>query len=323
MTTAEPRIHPRVEVSRGDIEQLLGGAVIAVPITKLEPLLGGFTNTLHRVTLASGEVLVVKHFATKEAFRDESAALAQLATVLPVPEVIATDRAKRAIVYRWIDGATLEACQREQSPTAFESIAEPLGRFLAWMAHTEPVAPGPPRAGYPAGSGQFGEAWDPARVVADATARLQRGRARERMGDPLANAMLRAFELGGEAAQWGAPCLAHHDLSARNILVQPAAPDRWRLLAVIDWEGAGVGSPFIDIGSLFRDADRFSPAFRVAFARGFREGGAELPDDWHRAARLLDAVRIVELLADPRELPGVFADCRRQLTRLAKEYIGE
>jgi aminoglycoside phosphotransferase (APT) family kinase protein len=114
-------------------------------------------------------------------------------------------------------------------------------------------------------------------------------------------------------------CLVHGDLGGRNVLVQRAAAERWRISGVIDWEATSTGSPLIDIGSLFRYSSRFDPEFRTAFERGYREADGTLPEGWLLTARLLDATWLVDTLDEPREFPGVYADCRMLLATLAKD----
>src|SRR5438552_2239642 len=104
----------------------------------MEPVNGGLTNTIHKLTLTNGRVLVAKHHAGgAEPYEDEVATIGKLAGILPVPEIVRTDAARRVIVYRWIEGITLDECRRKEPPPAFASLAEPLGRFLAWLATFE------------------------------------------------------------------------------------------------------------------------------------------------------------------------------------------
>lgn len=84
----------------------------------------------------------------------------------------------------------------------------------------------------------------------------------------------------------------------------------WEIAGVLDWENAFLGSPVWDVGSLFRYASRYSLDFRDAFARAYRGVGGELPDDWTTLSRLLDATRVVAILAGERELPSAFDECR-------------
>ena len=97
--------------------------------------------------------------------------------------------------------------------------------------------------------------------------------------------------------------------------------DRWRIAGVIDWEAAASASPLVDLGALFRFADRYDAAFLAAFEHGYREADGTLPDGWLRTARLLDATALVDLLDEPCELPGVFAECRMLVAKLAAEPV--
>jgi aminoglycoside phosphotransferase (APT) family kinase protein len=295
------RIFPLLPVSRGDLE-----AVVDSPIVRFEALEGGFTNTLHKVVLGNGTTVVVKHYAGgRKAFTDEVATLTRLAGILPVPEIVRTDPKRKAAVYRWIEGTTLDDCRATEPPAAFASLADPLGRLFAWVARTEPLDPN--------------DRYDVVPLLAQARKLLDGGRARERMGTPLAKALLAAFDARAERMTWGPQCLCHHDIGGRNVLVQRAEGDRWRIQGVIDWESAGTGSPLVDVGSLFRYAPRYDETFRLEFERGYREAGGELPDDWYRTSRTLDAFRMIDTLDGIRELPGVFADCRMLLAKLAAD----
>ena len=291
----DPRVFPLIDVDRDELVRLVGE-----PIAKVEPVDGGLTNTIHKVTLASGKLLVVKHHAGgAQPFEDELATIGKLAGILPVPEIVAADPERRAIVYRWIDGITLDECRRKQPPAAFASLAEPLGRFLAWLATFD--WPG---------------CWEIETFVADAMQLLAGGRPRERLGVQTADALRRALDGAGPHLAWGKPCLSHGDLGGRNMIVQHAMGERWRIGGVIDWEAAACASPLVDIGSLFRYAQRYDAQFVADFERGYREADGELPPDWLRTARLVDALWLVDMLDEPRELPGVHADCRMLIARL-------
>ena len=297
----DPRIYPLIEVSRDELERLVGGRV-----AKAQPIEGGLRNTLHRVVRADGGVFVVKHHAEgMDAFERELTTLERLAGILPVPEVVRVDRERRVLVYRWIFGETFDNCRRNEPPAAFASLAEPLGRLFAWLAHIPPL---------PAEE----SGWSIAPAVAAARVQLADAgsRARERMGSPLATALLQAFDGADQKLAWGTPCLGHHDIGGRNVLVQRADGDRWRISGVIDWELAGIASPLGDVGSLFRYAPRFDEAFQRDFERGYREADGVLPDDWFRTSRLHDALHVIELLDGERELPGVYSDCRMMLAKL-------
>ena len=116
----DPRVFPLSDVPRDEIARLVGA-----PIAKVEPGEGGLSNTIHRITLEDGQVLAVKHHAGgDQPFADEVATITKMAGILPVPEIVRTEPVRRAIVYRWIPGITLDECRRKQPPAAFASLAE-------------------------------------------------------------------------------------------------------------------------------------------------------------------------------------------------------
>ena len=88
---------------------------------------------------------------------------------------------------------------------------------------------------------------------------------------------------------------------------------------MIAWEAATCASPLVDIGSVFRYSQRYDAQFARDFERGYREADGALPDDWLRTARLVDALGLVEMLDEPRELPGVYADCRMLIAKLVAD----
>lgn len=294
----DPRIYPLIDVSHEQLRALVGA-----PITIVERVEGGLTNTIHKVRLAGGETLAVKHYAGGvDSFGAELATLTLLHGTLPVPDVVHADEAAPVIVYKWIEGITLNDLRKAGPPEAFASIAEPLGRLLAWLARTDATEP-----------------FELTQILEKCYAQLTAGRARERLGAPLADAIRKGLEAAEPAMSWGTVCLSHGDLGGRNLIVQQATGDRWRISGVIDWEATTTGSPLADLGSLFRYAHRYDPSWVDAFERGYREADGVLPDGWLRIARLLDATWQIDTLDEPRELPGVFADCKQLIARLATE----
>lgn len=292
------RVFPLIDVGREELAALVGE-----PIAKVEPVDGGLTNTIHKVTLTNAQVLVIKHHAGgDQPYRDEVATITKLAGILPVPEIVRTDDTRRAIIYRWIPGITLDECRRKQPAAAFASLAEPLGRFLAWLATFE--WPG---------------SWDVGPFIEGACKRLETRRARERLGPQMADALAKGFADAAPRLAWGKPCLTHGDLGGRNMIVQHAMGERWRIGGVIDWEAATCASPLVDIGSVFRYSQRYDAQFARDFERGYREADGTLPDDWLRTARLVDAIWLIEMLDEPRELPGVYADCRMLVAKLVAD----
>jgi hypothetical protein len=145
---------------------------------------------------------------------------------------------------------------------------------------------------------------------------LTAGRARERLGDELAD---RVWAFAREhAAMLDAVAdeakLLHADYKATNLLLREDA-GRLAMAAVLDWEFACAGAQIFDMGILLRHDRELDPAFAREFARGFTEAGGAPPDDWRRMARLADFVNLVTFLDAPEERSALFTDVTRLLVQ--------
>ena len=309
MTASDPRCRPVIDLSLRDIEAMLRPVLGGARLGEAVRVEGGLVNTVYRVTAGDeGAAYALRVYAAgRDAFELEHRLLNALATSLPVPEPLFADAGgsvceRPYLVYRWIEGVTLNECRGRSARQTFLALAEPLGRLLARMSGLN--FPDDPNGAQP-------PTIRVASVLERAEDQLRAGRARERLGGELADGLRDC--LGSRAPALHAlehtGGLVHGDFGGRNILVRERAGGGWEIAGLIDWEGAAAGSACWDAGSLFRYARRYSAEFRALFARGYVAAGGELPPDWWRAVRLLDATRLVGILNEDRELPGVFAEC--------------
>jgi aminoglycoside phosphotransferase (APT) family kinase protein len=325
MANPDSRCLPLVEVELDQIQALLSPVLKGAAIAGVERVEGGLTNTLYRITPADGGVsLCLRIFAAgRLSWERELKILARVSASLPVPNALLADCGGADfgypyVVYRWIEGITLNECRKQTPPATLLSLAEPLGRLLAGVASFS-FAEGLNGALNDVLAGQ-----SPMEILLSANEEaLLRGLARKRLGAALADVMcgrldasaVRLCELDRAAI------LVHGDLGWRNILVAPAEGGSWRISGLIDWEAAFSGSQLWDVGSLFRYSRRYTETFRQGFERGYRDAGGALPEDWLRTARLLDATRQVETLNEERELPVVFAECRELIEAMLTEGV--
>jgi aminoglycoside phosphotransferase (APT) family kinase protein len=325
MANPDSRRLPLVEVELDQIQALLFPVLKGAAIARVERVEGGLTNTLYRITPADGDVsLCLRIFAaTRLPWDRELKILALVSASLPVPDVLLADCGgddfeRPYLVYRWIDGITLNERRRQTPPAALLSVAESLGRLLAGMASFS-FADDLNGAPNDVHGGQ-----SPMEVLLSANEEaLLHGLARKRLGAALADAMWRRLDASAVRLSEleHAASLVHGDLGGRNILVALDEDGGWRVSGLIDWEAAFSGSSLWDAGSLFRYPRRYSETFRQRFERGYRDGGGALPEDWLRTARLLDATRLVATLNEERELPAVFAECRELIEAVATERV--
>jgi aminoglycoside phosphotransferase (APT) family kinase protein len=266
---------------------------------------GGLVNTVYRVKSArAGAAYALRVYAADGlAFETECRLLESLAATLPVPKVLFADASRRHcahpyLVYQWIEGITLNECRRQSSPKALLTLAEPLGRLLAQIAGALPAA-------------HVSKTIRVTTMLERAEEELRAGLARVRLGGVLADSLRDCLNESSSilGALDHAGVLVHGDFGGRNILVKVSEGGEWGIGGVIDWEEAAAGSAVWDVGSLFRYTRRYCEEFRALFARGYRDGGGKLPPDWWLTARMIEATRLVAILSEERELPGVFADC--------------
>lgn len=254
------RASPLIETDAAPVIAELEGSTIV----RSERISTGRTNVLRRVALADGRVLGVKQYARGRCYAIEGAAMRELADVLPVPEIVCT--LDCVIAYRWIDGPALGATPL----TSFPGLAVPLGRLLGALSRR--IREAPPVA------------------LAPTRARLAQGRARDLLGEPLADALadLLAAQRFDEP-----PCAVHGNLVGDNVIAAPAFDG---IAGIVDWEATTTGSPLHDVGAVFRYPHD------AAFIAAFERAHGNLPVDWLRRARLLDATRLVAML--DHDAPG-------------------
>ncbi len=164
------------------------------------------------------------------AYERDSRWLPQLARLLPVavPEPLAQGRPTKEYpsdwgVYSWLPGENPEV-DRLTDP---ERLARELAGFVRAL-HAVELEDGP-EAGRGSSLARFDEA------TRAALAGLE--------GELDTRAALAAWERTLEVPEWtGPPVWVHGDLMPGNLLVQGAA-----LTGVIDWGGAGLGDPAVDV----------------------------------------------------------------------------
>lgn len=264
---------------------------------------GGLVNTVYRVTTEDATYGLRVYAAANSAFEMECQLLSSLAASLPVPEPLfaAADGQHCAypyLVYQWIEGIVLNEWRRQISHRALLTLAEPLGRLLAQIA------------GVTSSVNYVTKRIQVTDMLERTGEQLHTGLARKRIGRALSDSLRDRLNSNADALQAldNSSALVHGDFGGRNILVANEK-GQWKISGVIDWEDAAMGSALWDVGSLFRYPGRYSAEFRTLFAGGYHQAGLDLPADWWLTSRSIDAMRLVAILSQERELPVVFAEC--------------
>ncbi len=323
MVNSDVRCLPFVAVDSDQIRVLLSPVLKGAAIIGVKRVEDGLKNTIYRITLADGGgSLCLRIFAAGQPpWEKERKILTHVSGSLPVPDLLLADCGGNSfshpyLVYRWIEGITLDECRRNMPPAAFLSLAEPLARLLVGVACFS-------FAGVLNDKHEYAHAGSsPIRtLLAETEEMLCRSLARARLGGVLADALWRRLEANAarliDLDRYA--CLVHGDFGGRNILVAPTNDDKWGVSGLIDWEDSYHGSALWDVGRLFRYARRYSMNFLERFERDYRSAGGTLPKDWWRIARLLDSTLLVEILNEERELPVVFAECRELIEVVVAE----
>lgn len=234
----------------------------------IEPLDGGLTNRNYLVD-ADSEAYVLRVAGANTAMlgvdRDREVACARAAAAAGLgPELVAYFPEPGVMVTRHVAGRTIKAAHIRK-PRTLRRVAEAVRR-----CHDLPV---------PGAAADF----SPFAAVRDQQERaLERGVALPpELGRPLE--LLDRLER--ELRTDDPPCLCHNDLLPANFI------DDGRQLWIIDWEFAGRGDRFFDLGSFAANCE-LGAAEEQALAEGYF--GAARPTDLRR-------LRLMRLVSDMRE----------------------
>ena len=86
--------------------------------------------------------------------------------------------------------------------------------------------------------------------------------------------------------------LVHGDFNPTNVLINKRVAS-----GVLDWEYGHSGTPYMDIGNLFRNTP---PDYHGQIKAGLEAGRMSLPHDWMERAELVDLTSHLEFLTSSR-----------------------
>jgi Ser/Thr protein kinase RdoA (MazF antagonist) len=322
------RIHAAVDLSLETLSEMVAPVFAPRTVVKAELLSGGLANTNYKVSVSGlRESFVVRVFT-----RDPSACAREVDIylrvrgVVPIPGLLFVDTESARVGYpytlaSYVEGTPMTQILGSGDGERIGQAGYAAGWTLALLGQftfPEPGEFGPelviaqPR---PGGAGGFLAYLEPL---------LTTSRARERLGDELANrvwAFARAHAPLLDAVADEAK-LIHADYKATNLLLREDA-GQLAMAAVLDWEFACAGAQIFDIGIFLRHDRELDPTFAQEFAHGFMEAGGALPDNWRRVARLADFVNLVTFLDAPDERSALFADVTRLLAQTLDRWDEE
>jgi fructokinase len=317
-----------VDLSLATLSEMVAPVFAPRTVVKAEALFGGLANTNYKVTISGlREAFVVRVYT-----RDPSACarevdiFVRVRGVVPIPALLLVDTEGARVgspytLATYVEGAPMtqilasgDAEQIGQAGYAAGWTLALLGRFT----FPEPGEFGPElviEKSRPGGAQAFLAYLEP---------RLAAGRARERLGEELAD---RVWAFAREHAppldaMADEAKLLHADYKATNLLLREDA-GQLAMAAVLDWEFACAGAQIFDMGILLRHDRELDPAFTREVARGFTEAGGALPDGWRRMARLADFVNLVTFLEAPDDRSALFEDVTRLLVQTLDHWEEE
>jgi fructokinase len=319
------RVGAPVDLSLEALSEMIAPVFAPRTVVKAELLSGGLANTNYKVNVSGlREPFVVRAYT-----RDPSACAREVDIflrvrgVIPIPTLLFVDTEGERSGYPYTLASYVEGDLMTQVLASGD--AEKIGQagyaagwtlaLLGQFTFAELGEFGPdlviaePRVGGAAG------------FLAYLEPKLAAGRARERLGEALADRVLTfarehapLLDATADEAK-----LLHADYKATNLLLREA-DGRLAMAAVLDWEFACAGAQIFDMGILLRHDRELDAAFAREFARGFTEAGGALPDGWRRTARLADFVNLVTFVDAPQERPALVADVTRLLVQTLERW---
>lgn len=282
------------------------------PLADLTPLEGGWSGETF-LAEAAGERSVVRIYADPRhhprAAEITEAVLRLVRGLVPVPAVLEVRHADPAadtpalLVTEYVEGTRGDALLPRLDRAGLRRAGEECGRLAATLAGMPFLT-----------AGTFA---DGALRVEPSDLHLPRWLADHRAHLGLSEAELAGLETVAEEGQGlldtvHRVSLVHSDLNPKNLVLDP---DSLQVRAVLDWEYAHAGTPFVDLGNLLRfDRDEEYVAGVLGGYTALRGGGRA---ETLELARTADLVALIELAARAGENP-VADRARDHLTAIAR-----
>jgi thiamine kinase-like enzyme len=226
----------------------------------IEPLVGGLTNRNFLVR-ADGDSYVVRIAGANTGLlgidRDQEAACARAAAEIGIgPEVVACLREPAVLVTRFVPGRVLTTASLRE-PTTLQRVAQALQRCHDYLAPVEAADFSPL-----------------------ASVRRNHALAKERhvpMPAELDDALRILARIERDVPTEEPPCLCHNDVLPANLIEDD------RCVWIIDWEFAGRGDRFFDLGGLAANAEFSAEQEELLLAAYF---GAVRPHELRKLKRM-------------------------------------
>ncbi|MEV0290240.1 phosphotransferase [Kribbella sp. NPDC050820] len=250
------------------------------------PLTGGYGGQTYAVS-AAGEDAVLKLYVKDPERAAVDAALLQLVRgLLPVPRILDAKREGSPedppyVLTERLPGVNLQLFLETADAEDRARVGEQLGELLVRLSGMPFLTFGMFRGGElavePFGSGDLDAYFESFDLGFSQEQVAGFRKVLEYAGDVLADGVDRV-------------CLVHSDFNPKNLLVDPATT---RITGLIDWEFAHAGSPYTDLGNLFRFCQ--DPVLAGAVLSVVRGSGLDLGEPLVDLGRAADLWALLEL----------------------------
>jgi aminoglycoside phosphotransferase (APT) family kinase protein len=298
---------PAIAVDMAGAQRIVDRALPGTRVAAVASLDGGLANTNVKLSLDRAPARVLLRLYQRDARQAEKerAIANRLKGRVPVPQLLylGDDGTQRVALLEWVDGERMEVALETAAPARIAALGEQAGRLLANIHDvTFPVS------GFLDGDLKVATplAVDPDFLVNYLKSSFIDGGGARFVSRELADAAIAFVKANAHLAWGGPPRLIHCDYNGSNIMVHDDA-----IVGVIDWEFAFAGTPSIDFGNLLRNHP--DPRFQDAVARGYREAGGHLPEQWRKLARISDLTSWAEFLSRPVVDPVLAQDALKAI----------
>lgn len=305
----------RVQVEDRVIVQMLKSALLSRSDYAYDQMSGGCANLNYKITFSDDSKPLLLRIYIRDpesAYREQKIGqlLENYRDTVPVAKVffVGDCEGYRYALVEYIFGVTLRDLLLQDAPKAWVDLVYDAGKMLAAVGNVEFPAAGLFDCNLKVTKPFVGKS-----IGDEINTILREHLAQEHLGQERIEKIKQIFlthaDLLPDASHHH---LVHGDFDPSNILVEQHH-DRWRIVALLDWEFAFSGSRLWDVSNMLRYAHCMPAVYQDSFLKGLFDAGIVLPDQWNEITHLLSLVSLIKAVArgNPTKSPLQYADMYR------------